>query len=92
MIYNRAEFKKTCSPGEWLFVRRNEKENKCQCNWFIQIPTMSKNRWEWEAFDKWNWEHLTGECHSYFSESGQGTDWWGFTEETDISFWLLRWS
>ena len=91
MIYNRAQFKKTRSPGEWSFILRNEKEDKCRCRWFIQTPSIRKNRWEWDEFEAWNKKTLTGECHNYLCDNFQGPDWWGFTRKKDIPFWLLKW-
>ena len=92
MIYTREQFIKSCVHGEVLWTKRSEEENKCRCSWFIKVPPISKNRWEWEEFEAWNEKNLKGECHSYFSGPFREHEWWGFTEETDISFWLLRWS
>ncbi len=42
----------------------------------------------------WNWvkQYCNGEVFCFLSNSDDKIEWWGFTDELDINWWLLRWS
>jgi hypothetical protein len=55
---------------------------------FVNIPCI--RNFDKEVFWTWCQEHLAGTVICYASDGEK--EWWGFTCETDVTIWLLRWA
>lgn len=42
----------------------------------------------------WEWcrDHLQGKVFCYSCDTINGEEWWGFTDESDIVLWVLKWT
>jgi hypothetical protein len=66
-------------------------EDNRPSRWFVKIRPLAKDN---RMKDYWLWCHqnCSGQILCYSSDSDNQEEWWGFTHQADIVFWLLRWS
>ncbi len=64
------------------------------CEWFIQVPCLmlGANK-KTSRSDYWSWcsEHLEGYVRCFVSNPDLNYDFWGFTNQQDITLWTLKW-
>ncbi len=95
MILTRSEFKQywdnldprlTVDDGP-LWIPDEDTPSK----WFVCVKPIGVHKFKWNYYD-WCNHALTGRVRCYSSSDDNEQEWWGFTEQQDIAFWLLKWS
>ena len=97
MIYSRKEF------ADYFNNKRDElgadnsplwaAEEGSICQWFIKVRPLSFHKSSAAKSNFWFWcvTHLAGNVVCYSSDDYNEEEWWGFTVETDIVLWVLKW-
>lgn len=100
-VYNRQEFAtvfEEMKPGLgapdsplWLPEHSLKPDT---CEYFICVGPV---RPVWDDDDAglfwdWNEENLQGHVRCFSSNSRDREEWWGFTDESDIMLWILKWA
>lgn len=64
-----------------------------KCEWFVCVPCLSLSRNNIKD-DYWLWctNNLNGYVRCFMSDSDNNKEWWGFTDGSDITVWLLKWA
>ena len=55
---------------------------------FVNIPCIRD--FDRKLFWRWCADHLQGHVQCYASDGE--TEWWGFTHDSDVTIWMLRWA
>jgi hypothetical protein len=73
------------------------KKHRVRCKWFVCVcPIDTEYKYhptgaEDESYWPWIGKTLTGEIVCYSSDPTEKEEWWGFTEQNDITLWALKW-
>jgi hypothetical protein len=94
-VYSRAEFVKywnsikfglgNSNSGLWAY----EQAHKFKSQHFICVKSITIN--DGDEFIQWVKDNCSGRVSCY-SSNGNDEEWWGFTDESDIMIWILRWA
>ena len=99
MILNRQQFAdwfEAVEPGMgqahsvlWI----PEEATQQHFEWFVLCTNVNAWRNPYERRKFWSWVRKNLQGHTVcFSSSETEGDWWGFTQRSDIAWFLLRWS
>lgn len=68
-----------------------ESDNK-PSKWFVCVRPLTVTVSGFKQ-DYWSWcnKTLQGQVKCYSSDSDNHQEWWGFTDQKDISVWMLKW-
>ncbi len=68
-----------------------EKNEEQQFNWFVNVrPIRVFDHHDGDKFYQWCLENCQGIVRCFSSNYTE--EWWGFTDQNDIAWWLLKWS
>lgn len=71
-----------------LWIPETEIKPGPPSQWFI------KNYFDSDTDGYWAWcdANLQGMIRCYMVDDNEGWEWWGFTEESDMTVWMLKWA
>lgn len=58
-----------------------------QSKWFVCVRPIGASPKYWD----WCKKNLKGHVLCYASDPTEGMEWWGFTEQEDVAWWMLKW-
>lgn len=79
-------------PNSPLWIPEHDLEHPCQWFWHGRCIGTSKDiRFK---LDYWLWcsENLSGHVRCFYSDTDSDQEGWGFTDQSDISWWMLKWA
>ena len=62
-----------------------------QCEWFVCVKPLKVHYFK-DQFWTWCEENLSGYCRCFSSNTDDSEEWWGFTDKTDLTIWMLKWA
>lgn len=99
-VINRKEFRqiwqqldarlgKEDSP---LWIPEQHKGSR-PSRWFVAVtPLALVEHDQWQQFWQWCNHNCRGQIKCYSSDPDAAQEWWGFTHQADVAWWILRWS
>ena len=98
MILTRSQFKdyfdsidpRVTVPGGPLWIPESFDNKKIRCGWFVQVRPVELG----DRVEYWSWcrSALDGELRCFSCNNEDQEEWWGFTHQRDIPYWLLKWA
>lgn len=88
--------KNDCADADHVIweAEKFSKDHRVHCNWFVCVKPLDtqykQEAWE-ESYWPWIGRTLKGEIVCYSSDPNEKEEWWGFTEQNDITLWALKW-
>jgi len=78
------------SSAMWAYEDTCEKKSE----WFTCVRPLDAHRGHDKKIIYWQWcnSNCVGQILCYSTNREEQEEWWGFSHQEDIAFWLLKWA
>jgi len=93
----RNEKNDCADPNHVLwYAEKFSKDYRIYCKWFVCVTpidtTYHKDNWPQTSYWPWVGATLKGDIACFSSDTNEKEEWWGFTDQADMTMWMLKWA